>query len=441
MTDSIPRLFLAALTEHADVRSMTLALAAALGRSGYQPQIYRTVSFVEASDCMRPLFGLATRHLDPWILSPQRCRELFARTATLVDIALIETCGGYHDPTTLWGLAIALECPVVGVAHAEELLDGGVCLKLPPPGILQGVLVDGLDRDDLAQFQELVPRRCCSPMLGGIDAACLKPDGTHPESSRHIRNLATLLSDSFLELSDIEQIVAIASSRPFPFGESPPELPQPLRRPRVAVAWDDAFRRYLPDALDELEAAGAEVIDFAPAACETLPQDVDAIWIGAGELTGDYLRRFADNVCIQSALRSHACRGKPIYAEGAGAALLCQEVRLEDGTIWPMTGIIPATLLQQEPAAELLRTEFRPSHACWVLDPECTYRGYRSRQWRFDEVDETHVVVRCERTSEPLIVRRKNCLASVVHLNFAACPEAVRRALRPLQDDATTVLD
>ncbi len=430
MTDTIPRLMLAALTDYADVRSMTLALAAALGRSGYQPQLYRNISFAEASDCMRPLFGLATRHLDIWILGPQRCREVFARTATLVDIALVEACPEASDPELIWQLARALDCPVLGVVTADELTDPDVRLKLPDGGGLDGVLIDGMQPTTRPQLERATHLRCCCPMLGGIDSNSLKPDGTHPDSIRRLQNLATLLSDSFMAFSDLEQLVRIARSRPFDFSTTTVTERQVGARPKVAVAWDEAFRRYLPDALDELEAAGACVIDFAPASCETLPPDADVILIGAGELTADYLHRFADNVCIQSALRAHARQGKPIYAEGAGAALLCESVELADGSVWPMTGILPVNLIQHEPTPGLTRIEFQPTDECWVFQPDTTYRGYRSRHWSFVGLDDVQILATDPTAGDPLLVRRKNCLASVVHINFAAVPQQVHRALR-----------
>ncbi len=429
MTDTIPRLMLAALTDYADVRSMTLALAAALGRSGYQPQLYRTISFAEASDCMRPLFGLATRHLDLWILGPQRCREVFARTATLVDIALVEACPDAPDPQCVWQLARTLDCPVLGVVTADDVVDPRVPLALPPGQTVDGLLIDGIEQEKLAELERAALERCCCPLLGGIDSNSLKPDGTHPDSGRRLHNLAMLLSESFLAFSSIDQLVRLAESRPFAM---PPPAPEPrfsCRRPTVAVAWDDAFCRYLPDALDELEAAGACVTDFAPASCETLPPDADVILIGAGELTPEYLRRFADNVCIQSALRAHVRQGKPLYAEGAGAALLCQHVRLSDGSSWPMTGILPATLVQHEPEPGLTRVEFEPTGDCWIFEAGTPYRGYRSRQWRFDELEDVDVLARARGNGQPLVLRRKNCLASIVHINFAALPQQVNRAL------------
>src|SRR5438445_640566 len=98
----------------------------------------------------------------------------------------------------------------------------------------------------------------------------------------------------------------------------------------VAIAYDDAFFGYCPDALDELEQRGVTVRDFSPLRDEALPADADIVYIGCGR-PDLHAGELSDNFCLMLALRDHVCAGKRIYAEGGGLAYLCQQLALPSG--------------------------------------------------------------------------------------------------------------
>jgi cobyrinic acid a,c-diamide synthase len=434
MKDTIPRLVMASTSETADVASVTLALAVALRRDGYQPQHFHGVAVVQPVDHMAQLVGLASRHLDLWVMSPERCRSVFARTASLVDIALIEEPPKWAPDSSAAHLAMALQAPLVGVVSAEDLRRTRL-LDHQPLWPLTAVLIDGVRSErELDQWRSFVSQRLQAPVLGALEELpsareSLRRGRFH--SGRSFVQLVELMAGSLLRLSRLDSLVEIARSSAFPY---PTDVLSPApgsnSSRRVAVAWDEAYRCYFPDSLDEFQQWGAELVDFSPATNETLPEGTDFVLLGCGRLRSDYLRRLSANYCMHSALRAEACRGTKIYAEGAGIVPLCQTVRSLDGSCWTMSGVLPASLVQTEtegPPFEPVEMTIRKPTA--IFRPGDVVRGYRCRRWRW-ELGPGCEVVATGPDQEPLMVQRKQCLASLVYVNFAAWPQHVDSALQ-----------
>ena len=126
-------------------------------------------------------------------------------------------------------------------------------------------------------------------------------------------------------------------------------------RPTIAIPFDEAFYRYFPDTLDLLEARGARVRHFSPLRDEALPVGTGHVFLGCGR-PESFASRLAGNHCMLNALRKYIAAGGRVYAEGGGAAYLCQRVVLADGRDFPMVGALPTTARQMDPPAVWSRT-------------------------------------------------------------------------------------
>src|SRR5690606_27303091 len=149
------------------------------------------------------------------------------------------------------------------------------------------------------------------------------------------------LGEAFLQRTDLSELLRIA--RRAPELETLPESRPAAQRccVRVAVAYDDAFHCYFPDTLDLLELSGATVVNFSPLRDECLPPDTDIVYFGCGH-PERFAADLAANCCMQSALRTHVCSGRRVYAEGGGLAYLCRYIKDHGGKCLPMAGILPA---------------------------------------------------------------------------------------------------
>ena len=428
----LPRLALATPGAGPEPAAASLALLAALSRRGCRVQ-----HFVSRARPIRHgrqgwAGGLPTRHLDAWLMSPDICREVFARGARRADLAIVEGTldevalapgrRPYDRPGRLAPLSEALDLPVVA------LIDGrrGAEQHLPRlPRQVDAILIDNLeDRaayPALRRMVELVLRR---PVLGAIEAlpearAALLRDG--PRAAEGLDRLV----DSFLRFADLPALRTLARSRPFPRPLDLLPLLGEGRRFRVAYAQDEAFGGYFPDTLETLEALGAELVEFSPLRDEALPAGVDLVMIGCG-FPDRHAEALADNHCLISALRTHVCRGHRIYSEGGGTAYLGRTMILGRREI-PGAGILPFNARLRSNAngpTPVSRTLTRDG---WLGPRGTVVRGYRSGRWQLLPAAEPDD---CPARSGTLtdqgdVYFRKNAVGSLIHLHLASLPQVV----------------
>jgi len=142
---------------------------------------------------------------------------------------------------------------------------------------------------------------------------------------------------------DIDTLVGLARSQVA--RRAPPPARSTASSATIAVARDAAFQFYYPDNLQALEQAGARLVFWSPMADQVLPV-ADGLYIGGGypELYGHAL---AANAPMREAVRIFARSGRPVYAECGGLMYLAESLTDLDGHVWPMAGVLPATVVME----------------------------------------------------------------------------------------------
>jgi len=438
----LPRFALGSIQRDADTRPVAWALMELLTRRGCQVQ-----HFVGRS-CLVPLegaiasTGLGTRHLDSWLTSPEVCRELLVHGLGDSELALVEgeydICfpdgprGGSLDTLCRW-----LDLPRVAVVDVATL---DAC-RLPRRPAVDALLLDRIESPaEASRWQTTLETLWGVPVLGWLgslgelraelDAAAID-GGPSREACR-------ALGEALEKNCQLGAILRLAERSEFPEVSSamfPPQAaPLPLT---VAVAYDEAFHCYFPDAFDLLELAGVSLVDFSPLHDEALPAGVDLVYLGCGD-PQLWAEELAENQCLMQALRNHVCGGRRIYADGGGLAYLCQSLETPEGQVLPMVGALPARARANPARQPLQPLELSLGRHTWLAEEGASLRGYLSSTWLLEP---TGPLAGCFAQPEHAfdLVAAKGVLGSRMQINFAMQPGFLPRFISPLVEPPRAV--
>jgi cobyrinic acid a,c-diamide synthase len=195
----------------------------------------------------------------------------------------------------------------------------------------------------------------------------------------------------------------------------------------IAVAQDRAFGFYYQDTIDVLRECGAEIVPFSPLHDDALPVDTDGIYLGGGfpEL---YASELAANERMRAAVRQHAGRDRPIYAECGGLMALGQTLTTFEGEMLPMLGLLPVASRMQRETLTIGYREVRALRPSPLMASGTRVRGHEFHWSIADpptpDVAAYHVLDDGSRLEGFCV---GSTLASYVHLNLAGAPHLARQ--------------
>lgn len=431
----LPRIALGTLQPQVDSQPLAWALLAALSSRGVQVQHFLSRACFTARDAVPAITGLQSRHLDSWSMSPEICRELFLRGAGDCDLAVVE--GSLADEamaatatsSRLAPLCQWLSLPRIGILDVTRL---GSCRLPPRPQGLCGLLLDQIrDQRDFCRWQTCLESLWGVPVLGALEqlprvrrAISGLPIGGVPDVA-----LCQSLAASLSRWTDLDRLVRIGGGAPT-LESLPTSLPSCEKQTtiHVAVAYDAAFHCYFPDTLELLELCGATVSNFSPLKDEGLPPGTDIVYFGCGH-PERFATDLAANCCIQTALRTHVCSGRRVYAEGGGLAYLCRYIQDLDGNCLPMAGVLPATARLNPQPVTLDPLEATLAAANWLAPSGSVLRGYLNTYWIVEPCGDLACYL-ADPAHQHDLVGRHHAVGSRMHLNFAAQPAVFRSFLK-----------
>ena len=434
----LPRFAVGTVQPQADSQVITWALMQALRQTGREIQHYSGRAVLPQTAGAAAITGLASRCLDSWVMSPEVCRSLFLHGSSESDLAVVEgRFDGRHGDGDLPGGRLDTLChwlglPKFAVIDVRQL----AACRLPDavPGA-EALLLDRVaDEAELARWRTTFETLWGVPVVGALDecAAARWRVARLPIGGRPPVDLCDELGARFAARSSLARIAALAE-RPFvSTGTCNAYCHCRARgRLRVAVAYDRAFQGYFTETLELLELGGAEVVAFSPLVDESLPEDIDLIYLGNASIE-PHIAALSDNQCMLMALRSWVCCGGAVYAEAGGLAYLCDTFESVSGVPHSLAGALPATArcLPTHDTAEACELEL--PRDTWLGDAGTRMRGYRSATWQISLTPTPGLIATPERS--PSLIARRGLVGSLAQVDFAAQPELLSRFFQPARN-------
>jgi cobyrinic acid a,c-diamide synthase len=355
----VPRLVVAGLSGDSGKTLVSLALLFLARRLGVSTRAFKKgPDYIDAA-WLSWASGGPARNLDTYLTGREKAATIFLANSVPDGLNLIEGNRGLFDGLDARGthstaeLAKLLKAPVLLVVNAAKVTHTVAalvlgCVKLDPQVRIEGVIlnhVSGSRHESVARRS--VELECGVPVLGvlpNVEAGNLLPN-------RHL-GLVTPQEHGNSDLLRETLLAAVQgrfdTARILKLAESVPALPgcpkdtsesENGRGLRIVYLKDSAFTFYYPENLEALESSGAELLPISALAAATLPEDLDALYIGGG-FPETHSSALSQNSSLLASIHEHALKGLPVYAECGGLMLLAQAIRWK-GNRFPMAGVLP----------------------------------------------------------------------------------------------------
>ncbi|MGC8480543.1 MAG: cobyrinate a,c-diamide synthase [Acidimicrobiales bacterium] len=291
--------------------------------------------------------GSASRNLDPFLSGPDQVPIVAWKAGAGRDILVIEGVMGLFDGALLEG------APPTSTAAVAAMLGAPIVLVVDASGMSTSIAAVASGYRNFATDVEVagvIVNRVASPSHGDATRAALEAAGIplfgmiprdqrlHFES-RHLGLIPVVespekvsadldcIASVLAESLDVDALVRLArSARAIDVSqESLEEVEIAASKARVGILSGSAFSFVYPDNAEALVAQGAELIGVDPLSEETLPSDLDALYLPGGfpEVFAAQLsanRRWLDE------LAALVDRGVPTWAECGGLLVLADSL-------------------------------------------------------------------------------------------------------------------
>lgn len=289
----------------------------------------------------RSVIGAPSANLDSFFFDENTLKALLAKHGANRDITVIEGVMGYYDGLGLtserasaYELAGVTETPVILTVNAKGaslsiLAQIQGFLTFEKNSRIMGVFLNNCTEKVYSALKAEIEKRFDIRALGflpKLDSAEIGSRHLGLITADEVENLKeklAILAAQAEKTLDIDAILALAE------GAGDLEyLPIAVKKHepvRIAVARDIAFCFYYEDSLSMLENMGAELVPFSPTDDETLPGNINGLYLGGGypELHAEKLMR---NASMRESIKTAVEGGLPTIAECGGFMYLTKSI-------------------------------------------------------------------------------------------------------------------
>lgn len=353
-----PRIMISAGSSGSGKTLITCGLLRALMKRGL-----KVASFKCGPDYIDPMFhteviGTYSRNLDTFFTDENTTKYLFASTASMADISIMEGVMGFYDglagistKASAYDVANVTNTPVLLIVNAK-----GMSVSLIPHilGFLQyrkdhqikGVILNQVSKMLYQEWKPRIEEECGIKVCGYVPKwTDFTLDSRHlglimPNEIEKLQDKLDAFAEVLEDSLEIEEIIKISQSVKELVYESP-ELPVIGEKIRIALAKDEAFCFMYEDNLELLRKMGAELIPFSPLHDTLLPDHVHGILLYGGypEL---YAEKLSENKTMKESIYHAIKIGIPCMAECGGFMYLHKNMEDLKHNSYKMVGLLDA---------------------------------------------------------------------------------------------------
>ncbi|NLU11505.1 MAG: cobyrinate a,c-diamide synthase [Tepidanaerobacter acetatoxydans] len=421
-----------------------------LGIMGALSKRLKVVPFKVGPDYIDPAYhklvsGSPSYNLDLHMLGEERLVKLFYEKTARGDISIVEGVMGLFDGKDSSGFASSahvakiLGIPVILVADAGGMSRSASAMvkgykDFDPELNLAGVIFNRVGGDSHFELlKECVEKDTGLCVLGYLpkDEKLVIPERPMglmpPEEMKNLEAGLERLNYLVEKHIDLARIFTIAESAHIPVSSNEYRKSADTgdKKPKIAVAMDDAFCFYYNASLELFEEKGAKLVPFSPLKDTQLPEGISGLYIGGG-FPENFGWQLSQNNSMKDSIFCTINAGLPTYAEGGGLMYLAKTVYDRCSKAYPMVGIFDCETVMTDRlqnfgyvTAEVVKDNVIAPSGTIITGQEFHYskiNGNLNNASYIIRKPEQNRKWQCGYTY-------KNCLASYMHIDFYAYPK------------------
>ncbi len=441
---NIPSFIIAGTSSGSGKTTIALGLMAAFKARGLRVQPYKCGPDFIDPGLHRMITGSVSRNLDIWMSGEDFTGRCFRNNLQGADIAIIEGVMGMFDGgrSSSASLAEALNVGTILVLDVRSTAESAAAIVkgfeiLDPLVAPRGVILNRIgSKRHLQLVSDAIKKHCSSEILGYIPRTL---EISIP--SRHLglltsdeaplsREAIHILTDTVTKHINLDRILELYTlDMTF---EPDPVLSEEKPTCRIAVARDKAFCFYYEDNFDLLRARGAELVFFSPLLDSSLPDNIDAVYLGGGypEL---YAKELSANHSMITEIMQWVEGDGLVYAECGGFMYLTEGIVDTTDTFYPMSAVFPVKAHMQKSRTSLGYRQISTSaHSCFG-PAGSILRGHEFHYSTIDTMPD-HIKRIYQVNNDTLEgYCYKNVLGGYMHLHFGYSPQMVTHFINHCQ--------
>jgi cobyrinic acid a,c-diamide synthase len=421
--------------------TVTLGLMAALQDRGLSVQPFKCGPDFIDPGLHQLITGKVSRNLDLWMMGEEFTKTTFANHLQPQDVSVIEGVMGMYDGahSSSGALAGALNLVPILVLDVRSMAESSAAIVkgfevYNPATAPKGVILNRVASERHLQLvRDAIETHCQAEVLGYLPRTLeftipsrhlgLLTGDESPLSPQAVAQLSRTVSDHI----NLDRLLAISSTYPSVAPAQQPVRHQMPATPscRIGVARDKAFCFYYQDNLDLLTQAGAELVYFSPLRDNTLPNDLNGIYLGGGypELYG---RQLAENASMLREIRNWTENGGATYAECGGFMYLTRGITDHEHNFYPMVGFFPVTARMQNTRASLGYRQVRTNRSSCFGPAGTILRGHEFHYSTIGSMpEEVPRIYELDNSSQEGYCLHRS-LGGYMHLHFGYAPQVAR---------------
>ena len=361
---SIPRFIISSDRSSSGKTTITMGLIKLLEENGFSVQPFKVALDYIDPEYHSEISSRKCRNLDGYLMDENIIKNIFINACNEIDsknnvanIAIIEGVRGLYegidgilDIGSTAQISKILKCPIIFVINVKSITKSCSAIikgfmEIDHDIDIKGIILNNVrSKDHSLKIIKSINYYLKIPVVGIIYRdneieLDMKNFGLESIPKQLLNkeifySKINRLSNKLNQSINLKEVLNIANNnKPINIDENHRNIFSTKNNIKnsitIGIPYDEAFNNYYEDNINLFKINGAKLKKFSILHDEYPPEDIDAIYIGGGDIE-PFLEDLENNSSMRKTIRKYSLDGMPIYGESLGMNYLTKKVILNN---------------------------------------------------------------------------------------------------------------